>query len=279
MAGNAVLRSAPPNGCGTSRIWYWTIPAFERFGCQGRFFLRKGGISRGCYRGLNLGLATGDELETVLQNRDGAVKAAKLGPHLPVMGQQVHGTGIAIVDRKHAGKGWCHPNLAWSRTDGLITTARGLPLAVAIADCLPILFVDEQARAVGVVHAGWRGLMGGILSQTVLKFQQELGISAERLWVAVGPGIGPEAFMVQGEVLARLRRHYPEAVRKEISPNCAGFDLWKAARTQLISQGIRKTQLVIIRDCTANHPRKYFSHRRDNGRTGRMLGVVQINPK
>ncbi len=240
--------------------------------------MRKGGVSRGCCQGLNLGLTTGDQLEAVLQNRDRAVKAAKLGPYLPVMGQQVHGTRIEIVDQRDAGKGWRHPGSAWTGTDGLITAARGLPLAVATADCLPILFVDEQARAVGVVHAGWRGLLQGILSQAVLKFKQELGIGAERLWVAVGPGIGPEAFMVQGEVLARLRRHYPEAVRKGISPDCAGFDLGIAARTQLISQGIRKNQLVIIRDCTAGHPRKYFSHRRDQGRTGRMLGMVQINP-
>jgi len=279
MAAGVVLKSASPDRGGKQRLWFWNLPKFKKFGCQGIFFLRKGGVSQGCYRGLNLGLRTGDRLEAVLQNRDKAVKAAKLGPYSPVLGQQVHGTRIAIVDQRDAGKGWHHPNSARPRTDGLITATRGLPLAVAVADCLPILFVDEQARAVGVVHAGWRGLLRGILSQAVLKFRQELGISAERLWVAVGPAIGPEAFIVRGEVLARLRRHYPEAVRKGTAPDCAGFDLGRAAGVQLISQGIRKNQLIIIRDCTAGHPRKYFSHRRDQGRTGRMLGMVQINPQ
>ncbi|MCK5243528.1 peptidoglycan editing factor PgeF [bacterium] len=258
----------------TGRVKYWTIPGFEQRGCRVAFFTRYGGVSTGKTRGLNLGLNTEDNPANVLKNRQNAFHAGSFGPYLPVVGNQVHGKKISLVDRHSAGKGWEAKRATIKKNDGLMTKTPGLPLAVSIADCLPILFMSEKKKAVAAVHAGWKGMVQGILISAVQKFKQHYGIRPEHLWVAIGPGIGPQHFEVSGEALAQLRQVCPKAVREKPDGRTY-YDLWFAATAQLIQQGINEKRIITIRECTASHPGKYFSYRREKS-TGRMLGIVQI---
>jgi polyphenol oxidase len=254
-------------------VRFWTVPALARLGCRAVFFLRTGGYSSSPCRGLNLGFNSPDDPASIRRNRALALRAAGFRDLLPATGQQVHGSKIRRVSRRGAGRGWETQASAFAATDGLLTAEIGLPLAVGVADCLPVLLAAEGG-GIAAVHAGWRGLSGGILPLAVSRFRTWLGVKPEQVWAAIGPAIGPEAFIIRGEVLQRLRTLFPEAVlnpRAEASK----FDLWLAARLQLERAGLRPERIIVIRDSTAAHPRKYFSHRRDQGQTGRMLAMIQ----
>lgn len=254
-------------------VAFWTAPSFERSGVRPALFLRTGGKSRGAFRGLNLGLNTADAPARVRANRRLALAAAGFERSRPVAPRQVHGTRLLRVTRRHAGRGWDAPTTAPRGIDGLLTDVPGLPLAVSVADCLPVLLAADDGRAVAAVHVGWRGLAAGILPKAVRAFWQHWHLGPERLRALVGPAIGPEAFEVRGEVLRRLSRLFPDAVRARRG-DAAHFDLWCAARSHLRAAGLRPGRILVVRESTHAHPHRYFSHRRDHGTTGRMLGMI-----
>lgn len=256
----------------------WHLPSWERLGYRAVFFLRTGGVSRAPFRSLNLGFTPGEVVEKVQANRLTAFRAAKLGPAAPVLGQQVHGTRLRVVSLRLQGRGWHCGDDALPGTDGLLTIAPGLPVGVATADCLPVLLATAgKVRAVAAVHVGWRGLAADILTLAVKKISRQWHIAPVQVRAALGPAIGPQAFIVRGEVLEQLRALYPAAVlQKSRNALAAGFDLWQAAQTQLEKAGVSRKNIVVLRECTASNPQKYFSHRRDRGKTGRMLAMIQI---
>ncbi|NTV52879.1 MAG: peptidoglycan editing factor PgeF [Candidatus Firestonebacteria bacterium] len=257
---------------------FWHLPSWERLGYRAFFFLRTGGVSRAPFRSLNLGFTPGEVVEKVQANRLTAFRAAKLGPAAPVLGQQVHGTRLRVVSLRSQGRGWHCGDDALPGTDGLLTIAPGLPVGVATADCLPVLLAATgKVRAVAAVHVGWRGLAADILTLAVKKLSRQWHIAPSQVRAALGPAIGPQAFVVRGEVLALLRAKYPAAVgEKPRGARTAGFDLWQAAQTQLEKAGVSGKNIAVTRECTASHPARYFSHRRDLGQTGRMLALIQI---
>jgi polyphenol oxidase len=260
------------------RTAFWSLPAWEARGLRACFFLRCGGFSRGVFRGLNLGFGSGDDPVRVRQNRGEALRAGALGPGLPVLGQQVHGHRLRVVGLRLAGRGWFEPGNALEATDGLMTCRPGLPVGVVTADCLPVLLAAwDGVRAAAAVHVGWRGLAADILHQAVGKMARQWSLDPAQIHAALGPAIGPQAFVIRGEVLEQLRALYPEALpsRERFLP-AAGFDLWQAARIQLRNAGVLEKNLTMIREDTVLRPSRYYSHRRDRGRTGRMLTLIQI---
>lgn len=253
-------------------IEFWSLPLWGRWGCRIVFTCRAGGVSRPPFASLNLGLATSDKRERVLANRRKLVRAAGLGPLSPVVVRQSHEANIREAKRADAGRGWSTLRTAFRRTDGLVTAVPGLPLAVTTADCLPVLLADRRGRAVAAVHAGWRGLTNGVIPAALQVLRRKYGIDPADLRVAIGPGIGPRAFIVKGEARRKLRRIDPSAARSG-----SRFDLWKAAVRILKSEGVNSKQIFVLRQCTASQPHSFFSYRRD-GKTGRMLGVIQLLP-
>jgi polyphenol oxidase len=258
-------------------VFFWRIQGFEKFGCQGVFFLRHGGKSRGKYSSLNLGLNTDDNPQIVRYNRKLAVKAAGFGPLLPVLGQQVHGNKIRVVKKTDAGKGWNNFSDAFLKTDALITNISGLPIAVAAADCLPILLIAEKKQGVAVIHAGWRGIASGIIGKTIVKLQQSFNIKSKNIWAAIGPGIGPKAFEIKENTVKILSKFDPLGIIYQKKSGKYYYNLYQTVQNQLMIFGVSANKIITIQDCTASYPKKYFSYRRD-GKTGRMLGIIQINP-
>ena len=259
------------------KINFWKITSFEKFGVKALFFQRKGGFSNSPYNTLNLGLNTKDESENIRKNREKILEIIEPYSYLPVCANQIHENNIKIISSRHAGQGWQEYSTAIPNTDGLITSMPGLPLAITVADCLPVLIADEAGKVVAAIHAGWRGLVKKIISKAIKKIKEEFDISSNSLKVALGPAIGPKAFKINGDTLACLSNLDPKAVCEIGLATHKGFDLWQAAQNELITQGIKKNKITIIRECTFSHAKEYFSFRRD-GETGRMLGIIQILP-
>ena len=219
------------------------------------FSTREGGVSEGPYASLNLGRATADEPERVDENRRRLCAEVGAQPEALAMNYQHHS---ADVLRARAGS-------RGERADGLWTEERGLPVLALAADCLPIALARANGAkpAVAVLHAGWRGLVAGIVAEGV----KTLG--GGPVAAMIGPGIGPCCYEVGEEVAAPFRRAFGMGLYRD-----GKLDLWGAAERALRAAGVARVDRVDL--CTACNPDRFFSHRRDDGLTGRqgVLGVI-----
>lgn len=264
----------------------WTQISWLRHG----FSTRLGGVSS-VYgaKCLNLGWTKEDDPAAVAENRrlllEKAAPSAKL-----VTVRQVHSNHIHAVRALDALEGRLETSegKAVLEGDGLITDSPGALLAAGTADCVPVLIVDPVRRAVGAFHAGWRGTVARIVEKGVEAMQREYGSSPGDLRAAVGPSIGPCCYTVGDEVWERFRAEFPYAaelfqtVALEKDASALRVNLWEANRRQLLDAGVPEGQITTVGECTActvdaaGEPR-YFSHRAQAGRTGRMLNVIGIS--
>lgn len=225
---------------------------------QVRFSTRRGGVSEGPYSSLNLGLATGDEREPVMENRRRLAAEAGLPPAKIAIGRQVHGTAISAWDGppSRASAGFADPAATLPEVDGHTTAERGVGLAVQVADCLPVALASGER--VAIVHCGWRGLAAGIVADALARFEQPPA-------AVVGPGIGRCCYEVGAEVLAAFADVEGAATGRML-------DLRRVAEARLRAGGVADVRHVDL--CTSCRDDLFFSHRRDGGVTGRQCGIV-----
>jgi polyphenol oxidase len=234
---------------------------------------RQGGVSEGAFSTLNLGLHVGDDAARVVENRRRAAEALGFPLSATVCAEQVHGAKVAVVSAGDCGRGATDYATALPGVDALVTATPGVLLSLYFADCLPVLFSTADGRAVAIAHAGWRGLTGGVLENTVTTLVQMYGVEPEDILVGIGPGIGPCCFEVGPEVAAQ----FPASVVHE-SGGKKKIDLKAAAALRLQGCGIPPQNIASAEDCTYCLPERYFSHRRDAGKTGRMAGMIGTLP-
>jgi hypothetical protein len=235
-------------------------------GWMGAFTTRLGGGSAAPFAALNLSLSTADDPAQVLANRRALAAALGIEAGALVVPGQVHGTTVATVGPAERGRGALDRDDVVPDTDGLLTTTPGLPLLVSVADCVPVvLAAGRPARAVAAVHAGWRGMLAGIVGETA----RALGAYGAARAAVIGPSIGPCCFAVSADVGEAFERRWPGTHRD------GRVDLWEAARRQLDEAGVRAASVVTSGLCTY-HDERFFSHRREHGVTGRQAAVVWI---
>jgi YfiH family protein len=230
--------------------------AVDLAGARAVFTTRHGGFSRGPYESLNLGRLTADRPEDVARNRRSL--QAKVGAQLAHV-RQVHGSEVRRLTAPPTGDG--EP----PRYDGQATALPGLAPIVLVADCLPIAVAGEAA--VAMLHAGWRGLAGGIVAEGV-RAVRELGAQGP-LHAAIGPGAGPCCYEVGEEV------HQAFARRGLRGRRGRNLDLKSIARAQLEHAGVDVVHDVALCTICAD-PSLLFSHRRDGGVTGRQAGIAWL---
>ena len=227
-------------------------------GAQVLFSTREGGVSEGPYESLNLGLLTGDDRQRVLANRRVLADAAGVSPEQVAMGWQVHGNDVTEWEGPDPDCAFLDPQGGHLKVDGHVTRELGLGLLVLVADCLPVAIAGEGA--VAMVHCGWRGLAGGLIGRAVERIDGGAPLAA-----AVGPGIGQCCYEVGEDVLSAFSAYEGVADGRML-------DLRAIADAQLRAAGIERVEHVDL--CTSCRPDLFFSHRRDDGVTGRQGGVV-----
>ncbi len=237
----------------------WPAPP----GVRGASTTRAGGFSEGRYSGFNLGLHVGDRAQHVEQNRRLLRETLAL-PGEPCWLEQRHGTQVIRLPAA--------PGEA-IRADAACTTVRGTVCAVQTADCLPVLFCDRRGGCVAVAHAGWRGLLDGVLENTV----RAMPVAASQLLCWLGPAIGPARF----EVSEALRERFvakSAGLAPAFAPGRPGkclADLYRIARSLLAAEGVHAVSGGT--HCTYTQQEEFFSYRRD-GTTGRMATLVWLEP-
>jgi YfiH family protein len=225
----------------------WHVDGYEV-----AFTTRVGGVSEGRYASLNLGRKSGDDVERVDENRRIACETVGAEVTKLALNFQVHSARVVKAV----------PAMRNERADGLWTDEPTLPILAMSADCLPIVLVRVGADdpAVCVLHAGWRGLVEGIVASGV----EALG--GDLLAAAIGPGIGPCCYEVGEEVAGPFRERFGEEVAQH-----GRLDLWTSAERALRATGV--VRIERFDRCTACEPDTFFSHRRDGVDTGRQ-GVI-----
>jgi polyphenol oxidase len=242
-------------------------PLLAAAGIPHAFSTRIGGISRGPFASLNFGNPNPcddrDPIENIGEHWRRLLAAAGAEGRQLVEVHQVHGRDVHRVERDQP----AHPGPKDTKADALITDDAARALAVRTADCLPILIATRDGSRVAAIHAGWRGIAANVIAATVEAFNSNNLISA------IGPGIGFDAFEVGPEVVEQLRISVGEGLRVKTGPaGTPHVDLSHAAMLQLQSLGVRDIDTTDL--CTFRDRELFFSHRRDQGMTGRMASVI-----
>jgi YfiH family protein len=243
------------------------LPAGLPAPAAGWFAARTGGVSAAPYDGLNLGMHVEDEERRVHANRGRVARAAGLREQDLVFAQQVHGAGVAVVDR--AGSRGRHGGVAG--VDALVTATPGLGLVVLAADCLPVLLADPAAGVVAAAHAGRQGLLAGVLQATVTAMQ-DLGATPSGTSAVLGPAACGGCYEVPPEMADEAERRLPGS-RGTTRQGTASVDLVAGARAVLRSAGV--ADVAHVGGCTLEQPERWFSYRRDRT-TGRHGGLVRV---
>ncbi len=210
------------------------------------------------------------EAGSSLINRKNFLADSGINEKYLVCAKQVHGANVKRVGISERGSGALSYETALPETDALITREKGLPLAIFTADCLPIFLFDHKNRAIGLAHAGWRGTHEEIARKTVEAMKKEFFTAPEDLCVQLGPAILSCCYRVLGD----FQEKFPGNVYRR-GENFY-LDLSGANRRQLELCGVRPSNILDCAICTYCHNREYFSYRRENSASGRMMSVMML---
>lgn len=260
-----------------NEVNYISIPEWEREGVKIAFTARHGGVSPFPYHSFNLAYHVGDEAESVLENRCRLTSLLETGLDEWVSGQQVHGSRIEVVDRRHAGRGARSYDSALPDCDAMVTAAPGLILAAFYADCIPVFLFDPVKRLVAVVHSGWKGTMAAIAPATIEVMTTTFGSNPEDVRAFIGPGIGSCCFRIQADLALKVESVFAR-FNGIIDSDEKGYtwDL-KASNYLLLEEaGLKASHIIDCGLCTSCHSETFFSYRKEQGNTGRMAAVIAL---
>jgi hypothetical protein len=243
----------------------YTSPLLTAIGVKHGFTTRIGGVSPPPFASLNLGNISGevrDDAANVTENLNRLQQAAGLGDRRRAWVYQVHDKSVVIVRDSSFENGL--------QADAMVSDDATGFLFVRVADCVPILLATPDGAAVAAIHAGWRGVVKGVVPQAVKALVELAGVPAAGLIAAIGPCISREYFEVGPEVIAEFVRLFGRG---------SGWadrhvDLPEAVARQLRANGVGESQIDRTDRCTARDRAEFFSHRRDRGSTGRMAAVI-----
>lgn len=247
---------------------------FESLALEGlvhTVFTRLGGVSREPFDTLNVGRTVGDDEEAVAENHARVYEHLGLSAAQVTSPRQVHSNRVVAVGGAQAGS--LVPD-----SDGLATATPGVGLLLRFADCQPILLYDPIRHALALVHAGWRGVAQGIARRAVETMVQAFGSRSGDLLAGLGPAIGPCHYVVGDKVAAAMGYVLTDWSRA-LSP--LGEDQWRldlsaANAQQLAAEGVQQIEVANL--CTACHHDEFYSHRGDNGHTGRFAVAAYLQP-
>ena len=184
--------------------------------------------------------------------------------------RQVHGVAVATA-QQCAGQG------SPPEADAVVSEEIGVRVAVATADCLPILLAGDRGRVVAAVHAGWRGLAGGVISACLATLRERLEQS-EGVAAVIGPHIGKCCYEVDEPVLAAFEERFSETLPRALRqtrPGHAQLDLGLLAREALRAEGVESDRIGFLEAaCTACDAERFYSYRRDGPETGRLVHFI-----
>ncbi len=248
-------------------------PLLRAAGFRHAFFTRLGGVSSGPYRSLNFSVAVGDAEENVFANLGRAAAALGVDPRRIYYLSQVHGRDVRELSGTESREA-----VIEQRGDALVGSSLDLACGVRSADCVPVLIGDRRSGAVAAVHAGWRGVVAGVIGAAVERLRAGAAAPPE-LIAAIGPHISSDAFEVAPEVAREIADACGDVAVVDRSRGVRPFvDLRRAVRRGLIEAGMSDSAVDDVHGCTVGEPERFFSYRRDGQKSGRHLSAIVPRP-
>lgn len=238
------------------------------------FSTRFGGVSEGALASLNLGVHRGDKPANVLENYRRLGEAVGFDPKRTVFTKQIHSDIIERVGVSDCGRGLIVP--VENGCDGLVTNEPEVVLTVFSADCTPILLYDPVAKAVGAVHAGWRGTAAAIAAKAVERMAAEFSSKPENIRAAIGPCISQCCFETDRDVPEAMLNAFGDAAKEAIRETGSKYyvNLKALNALALTRAGVR--QIDIATECTACEPNRFWSHRRVGNARGSLAAMILL---
>jgi len=232
-------------------------------------FTRRGGASVGPYASLNVSRSVADDPNAVAENNRRMLGAFGYRREQAATAWLVHGGHVAMITRSSLSD-------PPPKADAIVTRERGLPLTMRFADCVPIVLYDPERQAIGMAHAGWRGVALNVAAATIRAMVDAFGCEPRRMWAGIGPAIGVEHYEVGPDVARQVTQACPPGARlTQVGRNGRPhIDLATAVRSQLESLGVGSIETSGL--CTASNTADWFSHRAEKGRTGRFGLLVAL---
>ena len=239
------------------------------------FFTRQGGVSTGLYASLNGGQGSDDDADSVRQNRDRMARWLNVQSNHLLSLWQIHSPDVVTIT-----EAWAHD--VRPKADGMVTNHAGFALAIATADCGPVLLADSDHRVIGACHAGWKGAFTGVLEATV-NAMEALGAQRHTIKAVLGPTISARTYEVGPEFVARfLTQDTNHALffKPSSRGDHAMFDLPAFIKHRLEQTGIAKFQS--LDRCTYSEPDLFYSYRRTTHQQepdyGRLISAITLAP-
>jgi hypothetical protein len=260
-------RETSPNG-----VVFYVSPLLRNAGVRHAFSTRIGGTSPKPFDSLNLGNPNGCDVQDLSDRIRHHFRllfgAAGLAEKSHVWLHQIHGARVVRVR-----PGQSHSND--DKGDALVSDDPDRVLSIRVADCVPVLLATDDGRIVAAVHAGWRGVIAGVVVEAIRQMRSLDSHGAQEIIAAIGPSIGFDAFEVGVEVLEEFSRVFGPTAPIRHEPDGKGrVDLLESLRRQLLAAGVREGNIDLTDRCTYRDADEFFSHRRDKGISGRMAAVI-----
>ena len=259
----------------SGEIRYHTFESLEETEIVHASITRQGGVSPQPWVSLNVGGTVGDEAARVLENRRRSFLALGRPYESLYDVWQVHGTEAVCADSPRPRE---QPHL---KADAILTDQPGVTLFMRFADCVPIFLYDPIRRVVGLAHAGWQGTVKKTAAYAVRAMQARYCSRPQDILAGIGPSVGPHHYEVGSDVVVQVRQAFGAGAADLLkSPNGGSeksgvqFDLWRANLLVLEEVGVQQIEIANI--CTACHLEDWYSHRGEQGRTGRFGALIGL---
>lgn len=218
----------------------------------------------------------GADIRDIVRNRRRYFERRGFDLSFCVGADQVHGTRIAVIDRRHLGRGAMNPATRIPATDGLITSCAGIVLTTLHADCASLFFADPSAQVIGLAHAGWRGVLAGLGGKMIERLCGDLRADPATIRIAVGPVISPERYVVGREVADAFRDRFGGQVLSECEDGIH-LDIYAALMLDFEQTLGREVRDVPRPPCTASRS-GLWSYRRDGVLSRSMMAWLTRIP-
>jgi len=241
-----------------------TFPIFEKFPeifCT--FSTRIGGFSKNKYSTMNMGLTSGDNIDTVRKNHKHLFDSLGIDEKKLAIPKQIHSAFVKKVNK---------PGI-YNDTDGLFTDNQEIILSLQTADCLPVFLYEPESKIIAILHAGWQGSAKGIILKALGKLEIDFEIQTDKLRVALGPGIQSSCFELREDVFSKFPAEF---LYKHDDLGKRYLDLQSFVKNQFISRGVIESNIFVDSTCTHCENKKYYSYRRDKNHSGRMMGIISF---
>lgn len=233
-------------------------------------FTRKGGVSPQPWSTLNLGGTVGDSRENVVENRRRIFETLGIKVTTIFDVWQIHSDKVIITNKPRP------LDQPHEKADAILTNNPEVTLFMRFADCVPILLYDPVRRVVGLIHAGWMGTVQQITSKTVLLMREHFDSNPADILAGIGPSIGADHYIIREDVAQKVKESFGEDSVKILHTNgdTIHLDLWAANEILLRKIGVKSVE--VSNQCTACDLKRWFSHRAEQGKTGRFAALIKL---